>query len=144
MYEKVINFTDFFGNKNSKKCYFNLSEAEVLNAQFDTQGDFSQLVQGIANTKDQEALGKLFREIILRSYGEPSADGIYFNKSKELRDKFENSALYNALYTELLFDADKASEFINRVIPVDRLQEIIDKSAEQRNTSSPALKTVEQ
>lgn len=141
MYEKSIKFTDFFGNEKTEKRYFNLSEAEILDAQFDSQGDFALLIQGIANTKDQESLGKLFKEIILKSYGEPSADGIYFNKSKEIRDRFENSALYNALYTELLFDADKASEFINKVIPVDKLQAIINK-ANADAKEKPVLTTV--
>ena len=142
MFEKVIKFTDFFGNEKVEKRYFNLTETEIIEAQFDTQGDFAQLIQGIANTKDQEQLGKLFKEIILRSYGEPSSDGIYFEKNQALRDKFESSALYNALYTELLFDADKASEFINKVVPVDRLQEIINKASEQ-NANKPALAPVE-
>lgn len=133
MFEKEIKFKDFFGNERTEKRYFNLSEAEVIDAQFDTKDDFALLVQGIANTKDRESLGKLFKEIILRSYGEPSQDGIYFNKSLEIRDRFENSALYNALYTELLFDADKASEFINKVIPVENLQKIIDKASTDGN-----------
>ena len=141
MFKKTIKFTDFFGQERTEDRYFNLSEAEIINAQFDAQGDFSQLVQGIANTQDRESLGKLFKEIILRSYGEPSPDGIYFNKSKELRDKFENSALYNALYTELLFDADKASEFINKVIPVNKIQEIVAKGRGEA-AEAPALKTV--
>ena len=132
MFEKQIEFTDFFGNKKVEKRYFNLSEAEILDAQFDSKGDFSMLIQGIANTKDQDTLGKLFKEIILRSYGEPSADGVYFNKSKEIRDRFENSALYNALYMELLFNADKASEFINKVIPVDKLQDIVGKDESKK------------
>lgn len=142
MYEKTIKFTDFFGNERTEKRYFNLSEAEVLDAQFDRQGDFSQLIQGIANTKDTETLGRLFKEIILRSYGEPSPDGIYFNKSKEIRDRFENSALYNALYTELLFDADAASDFINHVIPVDSIQKIVEKSGKAAEANAPALTTV--
>lgn len=140
MYKKSIKFTDFFGNERVEDRYFNLSEAEILDAQFDKNGDFSMLIQGIANTKDQESLGRLFKEIILRSYGEPSPDGIYFNKSKEIRDRFENSALYNALYTELLFDANKASDFINKVIPVDKLQEIISKANAEDN--KPALTPV--
>lgn len=138
MFEKTIKFKDFFGNERSEKRYFNLSEAEVIDAQFNTNDDFALLIQGIANTQDRESLGRLFKEIILRSYGEPSQDGIYFNKSKEIRDKFENSALYNALYTELLFDADKASEFINKVIPVENLQKIIDKTT-AANVEKPAL-----
>ena len=126
MYEKNIKFTDFFGNQRSETRYFNLSEAEIMDANFDQKGDFSQLIQGIANTKDQEALGRLFKEIILRSYGEPSPDGIYFNKSPEIRARFESSALYNALYMELLFDADAASDFINKVIPIENIQKLVD------------------
>lgn len=138
MFKKVIKFTDFFGNEKTEEKYFNLSESEILDAQFDSKGDFAQLIQGIANTQDRETLGKLFKEIILRSYGEPSPDGIYFNKSKEIRDKFESSAPYNALYMELLVDADKASEFINKVIPVDKIQELVNKSKGE-NSSSPVV-----
>lgn len=137
MFKKVIKFTDFFGNEKTEEKYFNLSESEILDAQFDSKGDFAQLIQGIANTQDRETLGKLFKEIILRSYGEPSPDGIYFNKSKEIRDKFESSAPYNALYMELLVDADKASEFINKVIPVDKIQELVNKS--KGESSSPVV-----
>lgn len=136
MFKKVIKFTDFFGNEKTEEKYFNLSESEILDAQFDSKGDFAQLIQGIANTQDRETLGKLFKEIILRSYGEPSPDGIYFNKSKEIRDKFESSAPYNALYMELLVDADKASEFINKVIPVDKIQELVNKSKGENSSSS--------
>lgn len=142
MFEKEIKFKDFFGNDRTEKRYFNLSEAEIMDKQFDRDSDFSQLIQGIANTKDQQKLGKLFKEIILSSYGEPSADGIYFEKNKEIRDRFENSALYNALYTELLFDADKASEFINKVIPVESLQKLIEK-ANAANANKPALAPIE-
>lgn len=142
MYKKTIKFTDFFGNERSIDKYFNLSEAEVLDAQFDSKGDFSQMIQGIANTKDSETLGRLFKEIILRSYGEPSPDGIYFEKSKEIRDKFENSALYNALYTELLFDADAAADFINHVIPVESIQKIADKATKASEAGAPTLTTV--
>ena len=139
MYEKSIKFVDFFGNEKTEKRYFNLSEAEVLDAQFDKKDDFSKLIQGIANTKDTESLGKLFKEIILRSYGEPSPDGIYFNKSKEIRDRFENSALYNALYTELLFDADAASDFINHVIPVENIQQLTNKIKDSQDTNLTAV-----
>ncbi len=142
MFEKEIKFKDFFGNDKVEKRYFNLSEAEILDAQFDSKGDFSMLIQGIANTRDQETLGKLFKEIILRSYGEPSADGIYFNKSPEIRARFENSALYNALYMELLLDADKASEFINKVIPVEKLQDIIKKNSDKTGAETPVLAPV--
>lgn len=143
MYEKEIKFKDFYGNEKTAKRYFNLSESEILDAQFDSQGDFSMLIQGIANTKDQDTLGKLFKEIILRSYGEPSPDGIYFEKSPEIRARFENSALYNALYMELLFDADKASEFINKVIPVETLQEMVKKGSAMKSADKPALTTVQ-
>ena len=143
MYEKTIKCKDFFGNDISAKKYFNLSEAEVLNAQFDRRGDFAQLVQGIANTKDAESLGRLFREIIIRSYGEPSPDGIYFEKSDAIREKFENSVFYNALYTELLFDAEAASDFINHVIPVESIQKIVEKANSVNASEVQAPKLVE-
>ena len=141
MFEKTITYKDFFGNEKTEKRYFNLSEAEVIESQFDAENNFSKLILRIANTNDKETLGKLFKEIILKSYGEPSADGVYFNKSPEIRDKFEHSALYNALYMELLFDADKASEFINKVIPVESLQKMVD-NAQAKSAETPVLAPV--
>ena len=62
---------------------------------------------------------KIFKDIILLSYGKKSDDGRLFVKNEELREEFSQTAAYSALYMELL-DDKKAAEFINGIVPSDK------------------------
>ena len=70
-------------------------------------------------TQDLAELIALFKDIILRSYGVKSADGEEFQKSDELRTKFENTAAYQALFMELATSDEKGANFINGVVPAN-------------------------
>ena len=56
-------------------------------------------------------------EIILKAYGEKSADGRRFVKSKELSEAFSQTGAYDTLFLELVSDANAAAAFVNAVIP---------------------------
>ena len=59
----------------------------------------------------------MFKDIILRAYGEKSADGKRFIKNQELRDAFAQTEAYSDLFMELATDAEAAAKFINGIIP---------------------------
>lgn len=128
MYSKKIKYTDYFGTEKTEEFLFNISKAEIFDMQFSTKGGFETIIRGIINTKDVNEMGKIFKKIILMSYGEVSPDGKKFLKSEEMSREFEQSAAYDALYTELLTDSNAASEFINHVIPISEIEELIKKS----------------
>ena len=132
MYIKTIPFTDYNGEKCKQDFYFNLNEAELYELQLSTNGGYDQWIMRIANAQDTAEMIKLFKSLILMSYGEKSNDGKSFIKidpqtGRRLSEKFEQSAAYPVLFTELATNADAAAEFINKIIPASAA-EAIDKA----------------
>ena len=62
---------------------------------------------------------KVFKELILMSYGEKSPDGKRFVKSEEIRNSFEQTEAYSVLFMELISDDKLAAAFINGIMPKD-------------------------
>lgn len=118
MLKKTIKYTNFNGEAKERDCYFNLTESECAELEASEDNSLSKKMEIVAkDTEDKEATVRIFKEIILKAYGERSADGETFMKSPEIRNKFECSAAFNALFMELATDADKMADFVNRVIP---------------------------
>ena len=60
---------------------------------------------------------EVFKDIVLRSYGQKSPDGKRFIKSVELTESFSQTEAYSNLFMELATDADAAAAFVNGIIP---------------------------
>lgn len=117
MYKKTITYTDYDGNERTEDFYFNLSKAEVMEMELGTEGGMKNFLEKIVQEKDSKKIVEAFKDIILRSYGEKSADGRRFMKSKEISDMFSNTEAYSELFMQLATDAKAASEFVNGVVP---------------------------
>lgn len=121
MIKKTITYQDYNGIERSEDFYFNFTETEVLELEMGIAGGLSELLTKIINSKDQQALLVYFKEIILKAYGEKDADGKHFTKfdkdGHRLADRFAQTEAFSKLYMELAFDADKAAEWVNGVIP---------------------------
>ena len=72
----------------------------------------SRVILGTSAVKE-----KGFVEAALKSYGEKSLDGRKFVKNDEVRDNFQQTEAYSALFMELATNADAAAEFVNGIIP---------------------------
>lgn len=118
MLKKTISYTDYDGVERTEDFFFNLSKAEVAEMELGTTGGMQKLIERILNTQDTKGLIDLFKDLILRSYGEKSADGRRFVKSKELSTAFSQTEAYSELFMELATDADKAAEFVNGITPM--------------------------
>lgn len=119
MLKKTIKFTDYNGLERSETYYFNLSKAEILEMEMSTTGGFADMVQKIVEIQDMPGLIKIFKELILKAYGEKSPDGKRFIKSKELSEAFSQTEAYSNLFMELATDSNAASDFIKGIIPGD-------------------------
>lgn len=119
MLKKTITYTDYNGVERTEDKYFNLSKAEIMEMEMSTAGGFAEMVQGIVKAQDAPAIMKIFKDIILKSYGEKSPDGKRFIKSKELSDEFSQTEAYSVLFMELCTDAEASAAFINGIIPAD-------------------------
>lgn len=119
MLTKPIKFVDYNGVERNEKYNFNLSKAEIMEMEMGTTGGFSEMVQKIIDAQDTPALIKLFKELILKAYGEKSADGKRFVKSEELSTAFSQTEAYTELFMELATNAEEATKFINGIVPSD-------------------------
>lgn len=119
MYVKKMTYIDFFGKERTEDFHFNLSKAEITEMELSTTGGMSKILEKIMATQDMPALIAIFKDLLLKSYGEPSADGRRFIKSDQLRTEFEQTPAFSDLYMDLVTDADKAAEFINNIVPAD-------------------------
>ena len=128
MLKKTIKYTDYNGTDREETFYFNLTKAEIMEMEMGTVGGFAEVVQNIVNAQDTPSLIKIFKDLILRSYGEKSPDGRRIIKSDEISAAFAQTEAYSELFMELATDADKASEFINGIVPADIAAEAKKKS----------------
>ena len=119
MFKKTIKYTDFDGNERKEDFYFNLTKAELLEMQLSIEGGLQGHLERIIKTQSQPELVKMFKDIIMRAYGEKSPDGKRFMKSDEIRQNFECTEAYSELFMELATNSDAAAEFINALLPTD-------------------------
>ena len=126
MLKKTIKYVDYNGVEREEDFYFDLSKAEITEMELSEDGGMSNLIQKIVNTKDMPSLIKIFKQLILKSYGEKSADGRRFIKSEQLSTEFTQTPAYSELFMELATDEKAAANFINSIVP----QEISEKSKE--------------
>lgn len=118
MLKKTITYTDYNGTERKEDFYFNLSKAEVMEMEMSTSGGLAQMINKIIETQDSPAIIKIFKDLILKAYGEKSPDGKRFIKSPELSEAFAQTEAYSNLFMELATDADAAAKFVNGITPV--------------------------
>lgn len=119
MLKKTITYTDYNGNERTEDHYFNLSKAEIMEMEMSISGGLSEMIRKIVAAQDAPAIIKIFKDLILKAYGEKSPDGKRFIKSDELRTAFAQSEAYSQLFMELATNADEAAKFVNGIIPGD-------------------------
>lgn len=117
MLKKTITYTDYNGIERTEDFYFNLTKAELMEMELTVEGGFADMVEKIVASNDTPSAVKIFKKIILASYGEKSPDGRRFIKSKEISDSFVQTEAYSELFTELARNDEEAAAFINGVIP---------------------------
>lgn len=138
MLKKTIKYTDYNGNDRTEDFYFNLTKAEVLEMEISTSGGLETYINRIISTQDGASIISMFKDLVLRSYGEKSDDGRRFIKSKELSEAFAQTEAYTTLFMELASSADEASAFVNGIIPKD----MVEASKENSNLSPDDPKNV--
>ena len=129
MLKKTITYTDYNGITRTEDFYFNLTKAEIMEMQLSTNGGLDVMIKKIIDSQDAPSIIKIFKELILKAYGEKSDDGKRFVKSKEISEGFAQTEAYSQLFMELATDTDAASKFVNGIVP-----------AADNSTNHPAIK----
>ena len=122
MLKKNIEYTDFNGVVRKEDHYFHFTQAEVAEMELSADGGMGlqDYINKVKDAKDSKTLVNVFKEVLLKAYGEKSTDGKRFIKvtpeGRRLADDFAQTEAYSVLFMELAFDAEKAAEFFNGVI----------------------------
>ena len=133
MLVEKIKYTDFNGLEREEEFMFNLTEAEITEMELTTDGGLSDSIKKIIAAQDTPQIIKVFKMLLLKSYGEKSADGRRFVKSDKLSEEFAQTNAYSKLFMKLATDDKAAVAFINGIMP-DSMQE---KAAENNPGLTP-------
>ena len=129
MLKKTITYTDYNQVERTEDFYFNLTKSEVMEMEMSTSGGMAEMIQRIIAAQDSPAIIKIFKELVLKAYGEKSPDGKRFIKSDEISTAFAQTEAYSNLFMELATDADAAAKFVNGIIPADVAQQAASQTA---------------
>lgn len=119
MLKETIKYTDYNGVERTEDFWFHLSKAELMEWEMGTTGGLIEMIKRIVDARDAPAIIKIFKELVLKAYGQKSPDGKRFIKSEELATEFSQTEAYSQLFMELATDADKAAAFVNGIMPSD-------------------------
>lgn len=142
MLKKTVTYTDYNGVQRTEDFYFNLSKAELMEMELGTTGGFAEKMRAIVASNDGPTIMRIFKEILLKAYGEKSDDGKRFVKSSEISASFEQTEAYSQIFMELVTDADKSSEFIIAIMPKD-VQDDAQKEAKKLAAADKGMSVVE-
>lgn len=123
MLKKTVKYTDYNGVEKTEDFFFNLNQAEIMEMELSKDGGLAEAIQRIVDAKDVPAIIAVFKELVLKAYGEKSADGKYFRKKdadgRPLYRNFEETEAYSIIFMELATDADEAAKFVKGIIPAN-------------------------
>lgn len=117
MLKRTMSYTDFDGNKRTEDFYFNLTKAEVAELEMSSEGGLSKMLEKIVAEQDGKRIVEIFKDLILKAYGEKSLDGKRFVKNQEVKDAFAQTEAYSDLFMELATNAEASAAFVNGIIP---------------------------
>lgn len=124
MLKKTITYKDYNGKERIEDFYFHLNQAELFEMELSAKGGLLETLTKMVSEQDGAALVKMFKDLILKSYGEKDLDGKHFKKSEEISRNFSHTEAYSKLFMELVIDTEAASDFINGVIPADLSEQV--------------------
>lgn len=123
MLKKTIKYTDYNGVERTEDFLFNLTKAEIMDMQMGTAGGLADMIASLVRSQNMPEIIRIFKNIILKAYGEKSADGKRFVKTgpngESLGQQFSETEAFSILYMELATDSKAAAKFVNGIIPAD-------------------------
>ena len=119
MLKETVTYEDFNGEKRTEEFHFHLTKAEVTELEVSEKEGLANTIETIIAEKDFGNLVRIFKKLILISYGKKSPDGRRFIKTDELRREFSQTAAFSEIFMKLATDSDAAKTFVNGIMPKD-------------------------
>lgn len=117
MVKETIKYTDWNGTEREETFRFNLTESELAEWELSQEGGLKDYLERMIKAQDRPAIIKMFKDIILKSYGELSPDGRNFVKSPEISAAFTQTKAYDQIFMSLIQNEEKMATFIREVCP---------------------------
>ena len=119
MLKETVTYKDYNGNERTEELYFNMNQFELTEFAaslpddlFDaiTDANDKQVDNSSMTIRVVEKLGRVgvidfIKRLVLDSYGVKSEDGLYFEKSDEIKRKFSQTVAFDTVMTKLLFSS---------------------------------------
>lgn len=131
MLKKTVTYTDYNGVERTEDFYFNLTKAEITEMELSTAGGFAEMLQKVVAAQDAPSIIKVFKDLVLKAYGEKSPDGKRFVKSEEISTAFSQTEAYSQIFMELATDSKAAAAFVNGIVPADMQADAAKLASEQ-------------
>ena len=141
MLKKTIKYEDYNGVEREEDFYFHFTEAEISEMEMSVDGGYSEMLQGIVKAKSVPEAMKVFKNIILKAYGEKSPDGRRFIKSEELSTAFSQTEAYSVLFMELTKSEEAMAAFVSGLLPAKIAKAMAEEEAKLK--VAPALPSAE-
>lgn len=119
MYIRKIKFENFYGDTIEREFTFNLNQSQLLELEVNSGGSVRKLITAVLEKNKAEDIVNFVKIFIKASYGVISEDGMYFDKSEEVWDRFYMSNAYDKLFMELVNSEEELVRFISETIPND-------------------------
>lgn len=130
MYKKTIEYKDYDGAQKTTDCWFHLKRTDVMELAVSLPEDITEEFADTNAKEHKEDVGrkiyetlgkagvmKFVKDLILKSFGIRSRDGMSFEKSEEISYKFSQTLAFEQLYYDMVTNDDVFVEFIDKVIP---------------------------
>lgn len=119
MFKKTVTYPDFNGVERTEDYFFNITKTDLSEMQMSQPGGLKGFLERIIAAKNEAEIMAMFKELVVKSYGEKSPDGRYHIKSPAVQEMFTYSPAYDIIYMELATDEIAAAAFIKGIIPPD-------------------------
>lgn len=126
MLKETFTYKDFNGVERKEDYWFHLSKAEVMEMEMSVVGGMSEMLQKVIDAQDAPVVIQTFKDIILKSYGEKSADGRRFMKVDEngrpLSIAFSQTEVFSIILMRMFEDPKYAAHFMEGILPDDLVE----------------------
>jgi hypothetical protein len=115
MFKKTVQYEDLEGNTVQDTFYFHFNQLEVVEMM--ELEDLEAKVKRLTETENAKEAYEIFKNLIIRAYGEKTLDNRGFDKSPEIRKKFETSLAMPEIIFEFVQNPQLGAEFIEKCLP---------------------------
>lgn len=126
MVKKTVTYTDFDGNERTEDFFFHLTEQELTEWELSVDGGLSGVLQRIIQSHDSKKMIEIFKDLLIKSYGQKTPDGRGFIKNEEVLNNFIYTQAFSDLYMELATNDKSAADFVKGIMPAGLAKEAVE------------------